>query len=191
MNGAQLEIAGQVRNVFPHMVTFGLRKQFLFNAGTFEPTSDLTLDLTQVSIPFDRGPDKSGRVFLAFNGITGYFYCDAGTTSIIRGALYYRGLDGRKIYLFALSSLINTNGVSLNYSQLQMGIHQSISAESLSSIGMLGFDNFGTALGTATVITMDVYINIGFYGDYAEPDWDSLFTMSKHDHIGLSSYRDE
>ncbi len=141
------------------------------------------------NLPFDLGPDKADRIFLALNGVHITARTDAGVTSILRGAVLFHGLDGRKSYLRAFSDLLSVAGTSYASNGIIIPPN-TLNADQVSPLGYIAFEDVGSVIGTGTVLQLFVWFNIGFYSVYAEPNWLELFRLPVHDHTGLSNYRD-
>lgn len=188
MSGARLEANGQVRHAFPYIVNEGFRVNLTLTvANGFVDRQPIAFT---GQLPFDIGPDKSGRVFLLINGVYIAVRVDAGTTTNLRGALYFQGLDGRKVYLQSFSQTVSTVGSAFPGGSTLIVPPQTITADKLSPLGYLGFEDNGSTIGTATEIDLANWFNIGFYGDYSEPNWKELFDVAKHEHTGLSAFRE-
>jgi len=181
MSGARLQALGQVRNVYPFIVSNSARVSLAVPVSTF--LGEIAVPMYKADIPFDLGPDKSGRVFVTLNGVHLLLSVDAGTTTRVSGFLYYR-IGGRKTYIVAIASTLATSGVQNIDTTLSPNMP--IMAESVDNIGYFGFENAGSAAGTAATITFDIAANFGLYGDYAEPDWNTLFKQQVHEHYGVN-----
>lgn len=187
MSGARLEALGQVRNVFPFAVSVGIRANLVIPVATFIGETPLTVD--KAEIPFNLGPDKSSRVYVCLNGLTCSVLADAGITTRISGSIYYRN-GGRRIYLGGINQTLN--GVSLFNFDCLASHPYPIMSDSVDNIGSIGFDvGQSTLPGTATNVNVVVWVNVGLYGDYAEPDWKKVMSLPKHDHIGLTDWEND
>ncbi len=186
MSGARLETLGQVRNVYPYVSNKGVSLLLTVPVATFRAETPIAMDRSE--IPFNLGPDKSSRVYVTILGINYIVSGDAGTTSIASGAIYYRN-GGKFHYLHSVSSTLAT-ALAFNHERV-ITPSQALFADSVDNIGYIGFENYLSVAGTATNLLFSIRLNIGLYGDYAEPNWTELFTLPVHDHIGLSNYRDE
>jgi hypothetical protein len=186
MSGARLQALGQVRNVYPYVSSKGVSLALSVPVATFRGEVPIPMDRSEV--PFNIGPDKSSRVFVTILGVSYIVSGDAGTTSVASGALYYRN-GGKFHYLDAVSATLAT-AMAFNSDRIITPAFP-LFTDSNDNIGYIGFENYLSVAGTAANLLFAVRLNIGLYGDYAEPDWTELFTLPVHDHVGLSNYRDE
>jgi len=183
MSGAQLENAGQVRNIYPHMTNYETDTTLSITASG---ARDWTAAIAVPSrVPFDTGPDKPSRVFIVLSNLTALISHDAPASINMFGFLNYQAPDGRK-HLIAGMALTPATGINtaLNFDRIIVPLY-SFNADALNNLGSLCYTAIVTGLGGGTAITMRCVVNIGLYGDYAEPEWNELFRMREHEHTGL------
>ncbi len=184
MSGAQLEAAGQIRNIFPYYCTVESRLTVTIPVA-FTVTGEQPIAIKPTDIPYDLGPDKSGRVFVVLNGVTVLVTANAGTTSQANGFIYYRSPNAKKIYLVAVGGVIAAPYAVNNPNSFMPPFP--FGAEGLDNLGYIGFENSGSVAGTAANIIFQIGLNIGMYGDYAEPNWNNYFS---HEHSGLPAIQE-
>ena len=182
MSGARLEIAGQIRDGFPFMAMRQI-KVAAFNIISATPA---VLPFAQAAIsdaldiPFDRGPDRSGRVFVCINGYSILVNSSVVTVSAgqINGNFYYRALSGERILLGTVAINAPVNALAIRYAFNFPNIIVStgpLFADKVDSIGTVEWENDGSILGGINgPATATINLNVGYYGDYAEFDIDCL-----------------
>jgi hypothetical protein len=183
MTGARLETSGQIRNSYPYIASTSVAASLTLSGSSFGTQSLITFS---ERLPFDATPDKSGRVFMCINGVFLRVTAQAFTPTAptISGWIFYQTLEGKKIYLTALEASFSA-AFSESNPTIKLSPDTSFNAQNLNAIGYLGYEDIATSLGSATSITISAKFNLGFYGDYSEPDWEQLFQRQQHEHTGL------
>lgn len=172
MSGAKLQTVGQIRDSFPFMVSIGKRIRLTMTPSNMVPKTKI--NVSDIHIPFDTGPDKSARVFIAINNVNIFQSADIYTPTApsITGTVYYLSPNGIKIFIGPLfGSFTAPWGYGYN---VAVASPFPMNGERLDNIGELGFEDVSSNIGSATQMFIDVLINIGFYAEYAEFDMDKL-----------------
>lgn len=184
MSGARLQIAGQMRAVFPYVAreTLDVVSLSLVSGGLSQESQ---ISYTK-PLPFDLGPDKSGRVFVSFNGLFIRVSADSfATPPRLTGLIYYKTIEGRQINLTIIDSVFSANFSESNPNLLIVP-ETSFNAESFGELGYFGFQDINSSLGSATAITVAIRANIGLYGEYGEDNLEDLLKpVIYHEHSGL------
>ena len=164
--GAGLETAGQIRNVYPYMAT-----EMLTVTPTFVSAGGTGAQLIPgVKPAFNRGPDRSGRIYVAINSLCIILSADSytGTPTII-GSLQWADSGGR--YILATIANVLTAPAVLNFHALRLSSYLPYFSENINDLGRIEFINQASALGgTATVINAKCFLNVGYYGDFEDQE---------------------
>lgn len=159
--GAGLETAGQVRGAYPFLASEMIAVTVQWSSGDARASI-----VPATKPPFNRGPDRSGRVYAAVNGF--HYLLDADSfvaTPTAFGTLRYRDSGGS----FILATVYNVLSAVVSYNAPDTRLSPFLPhfSENLDKLGELEFVNIGSALnGTATFIRFRCFLNIGYYGDY-------------------------
>jgi hypothetical protein len=162
--GANLEGAGQVRNIFPHLISTYVQETFNAVAVT---TYTGTIEYNR-ELPFDSGPDRSARVFLVLSQI-GYITIPSALQAAIEqysALLFWQSPDGEKFHLGSFSSDLMGDTAETIACTLMLPVPFFTSKPGV--LGKLLLE-VQSLTGTAEVETI-VTLNIGFYTDYEVQD---------------------
>lgn len=173
MSGAGVQTAGQVRNIYPYLTYRNIGASFtVINAGSAIQSPVYSDVVDTFDIPFDYGPDKAGRVFIVINGVgitvTGGTY-QANDRLIAN--LYFVDSNGQNHLLYTFSNTIIGFGV---FSPIVICPLGPLFSNKINRIGQVLFENKGSIITTAASQTLEYKLNIGYYGDFAEYDFDKL-----------------
>lgn len=176
MNGARLQSNGQVRN-FPYFAdeSYQITVQWSTAAPTILARSSAEIVNTR-NLPFDKGPDKSGRLFMVLNGYSIIVKADAFTPTApqVSGYVYFRTNEGKRILLASPVQIFNSLAVGINSDRL-IAIPSPLFAGEVTTLGFIEWVNENSVNGSmAGNNNMVVTLNIAFYGDYAEPNWNCM-----------------
>jgi len=172
MSGAQLQTAGQIRNGFPYMAGFGLTGTIqVVNAVIVSKASSKLVWIKDV--PFDSGPDRGGRVFVAINSFSIIITGNPLTGGdFLAGDLYYRGVGGNRLHLLSVVHNLQYMGT-----YRRDGIIVSsdpLFADKVNDVGIIEWEDNASLITTSDAIILNYRLNIGFYSDYKEFDMERL-----------------
>lgn len=192
MSGARLEAIGQLRNVFPYAVIDSFTTSpVIANAGGFFGSAfvELTSLITR-ALPFDTGPDKSGRVLMVLNGLSVMITADVYTPTppFAAGEIVFRTSMGEILSILRFADSLTTAKAYNVDTPILVSVP--IFGDKPASLGAIGFQNVtgsGAAVGSATSIAMRLRGNYGLYNDFAEYDFNQLKKCEHHHYHGVDN----
>lgn len=185
MSGAQLQTAGQVRNAYPFIMRRSISADLELVSTVPVLNSYTRIALTEnLDVPFDYGPDKAGRVYIVINGVGIIVSADVyAAAGVIAGEILYEDTFGTQYLLYSLGDTL-PNAKAYNH-QLTLGLYAPLFSNNPGVIGYLVWSNVASAIGALDNVIAQVTLNIGYYSDYAEYDFNELKKCEHHHYHGI------
>jgi hypothetical protein len=190
MSGALLETAGQLRDAYPFVVQKALSATLqLVTAAPAVNSVAYSSVQDGRDLPFDYGPDKPGRLFPVICGfgvlITSAVYNAAG---LLVGNIFWQDTGGNEVHLLSLADFL-PNQIKFNSERI-VTPYVPLFAGQVDFIGKLVWRNDSTVISTLSNTVAKVTLNIGYYGDYAEYDFNQLKKCEHHHYHGVTEKPD-
>lgn len=186
MSGARLETAGQVRNGIPWITRKAIIPSALSLVSAVPAVQSYSIVTVSDGndIPFDYGPDKPGRVFVAINGFS--FIINATTYAAggqLVGDIFWQDTGGLEIHLMTICDFL-PNAIKLVSDRLFVA-YTPLFSPNVDFIGKLVWKNNGTTIAALNNVNATARINVAYYSDYAEYDFNQLKKCEHHHYHGV------